>query len=177
MPTLDDNGLIVWESHAICAYLVDKYGRGSVAELLYPKNLHLRARIQQRMHFNSSVLFTKARTCTEAVFYGCATEFPQRGIDEIYTAYDFMEAFLKDDPFFVGQHITIADYCLVANFSTTQTAAPLDAVRHPKLAAWFGRMTALPFYEEVNGKRNELFRQFVLGKIESNKKLVAAEQK
>lgn len=166
VPTLDDNGQILWESHAICTYLIDKYGKD---DTLFPKNLYIRGKINQRLHFNSSILFTKARPCTEAVFFKGATEFPQSGINEILSAYDFMEAFLKDDPYFAGNHITVADYCIVANFSTTLIAAPLDPVKYPKLAAWFTKMTKLPFYDDVNGKRVEMFKQFVMGKIEANK--------
>lgn len=174
VPTLDDNGFILWESHAICTYLIDRYARD---DSLYPKQLPVRARINQRLHFNSSILFTRARPCTEAVLYRNATEFPLAGINEIRSAYDFMEAFLRDAPFFggVGAAITVADYCLVATFSTTQIAAPLDAGRHPRLAAWFGRMRALPFYDEVNGRRNEQFRQFLLAKIAANRR--TAERK
>lgn len=172
VPTLDDNGFYLWESHAICTYLVDKYARTSDDQQLFPKALAVRARINQRLHFNSSILFTKARPCTEAVFYKAATEFPQSGINEILSAYDFMELFLRTDdtPFFAGATITVADYCLVANFSTTQIAAPLDAAKYPRLAAWFGRMRALPFYEETNGRRCEMFRQFVMEKIDANRK-------
>src|SRR5579862_9124920 len=31
IPVLDDNGIVVWESHAIVRYLAEKYGRGTLA--------------------------------------------------------------------------------------------------------------------------------------------------
>lgn len=171
VPTLDDNGQILWESHAIVTYLVDKYCKD---DSLYPKNLYIRAKINQRLYFDSSILFTRARPCTEAVFLKGATEFPRSGIKEILSAYDFMEAFLKDDPYFVGNNLTVADLCIAANFSTTQIAAPLDAIKYPKLAAWFEKITKLPYYYEVNGKRVNKFREFIMGKIEANKLSAAA---
>lgn len=171
VPTLDDNGQILWESHAIVTYLVDKYCKD---DSLYPKNLYIRAKVNQRLHFDSSILFTRARPCTEAVFLKGATEFPQSGIKEILSAYDFMEAFLKDDPYFVGNNLTVADLCIAANFSTTQIAAPLDAAKYPKLAAWFVKIKKLPYYNEVNGKRVEKFRNFIMGRIEANKLAAAA---
>lgn len=172
VPTMDDNGFILWESHAICTYLIDRYAPN---DQLYPKNAYARARINQRLHFNSSILFTGARPCTEAVFHHAATDFPQSGINQIHQAYDFMEAFLLRDgePFFGGSTCTVADYCLVANFSMTQIAAPLNESKHTQLTAWFGRMKALPFYEDVNGRPNELFRQFVFAKLETNRKAAA----
>lgn len=179
VPTLDDNGFYLWESHAICAYLVDRYGRTAADEQLYPRQLAQRARINQRLHFSSSILFTSVRPCTEAVFRAPAgaVDFPADGIRGIRDAYDFMEAFLRVDeaPFFGGgTAITVADYCLVANCSAAQVAAPLDARRHPRVAAWFGRMCALPFYDEVNGRRNEMYRAFVMDKMEANRRAAAA---
>lgn len=56
MPTLDDKGFIIWDSQAICAYLVDKYGKD---DKLYPKDLQLRARCNQRLFFNASSLFVR----------------------------------------------------------------------------------------------------------------------
>lgn len=54
MPTLDDNGIVIWDSHAINIYLVTKYGKDS---FLYPEDLYIRAVINQRLHFDSGVLF------------------------------------------------------------------------------------------------------------------------
>lgn len=36
IPTLDDNGVLLWDCHAICTYLVTKYGKN---DKLYPKDL------------------------------------------------------------------------------------------------------------------------------------------
>lgn len=76
---------------------------------------------------------------------------------------------MKDDSFLVGNTITVADYCLVATISTTQIAAPIVQDRYPKLADWYERMKAVPFYDEVNGKLVEKFRLFIEGKLESNR--------
>ena len=57
VPTLvEDDGFVLWESHAIMPYLVDKYGKED--DPLYPKDLRKRATINQRLHFNNGVLFT-----------------------------------------------------------------------------------------------------------------------
>lgn len=55
IPTLvDDDGFVLWDSHAIMPYLVSKYGKD---DSLYPKDLKKRAVIDQRLHFDSNVLF------------------------------------------------------------------------------------------------------------------------
>ncbi|KAF2891265.1 hypothetical protein ILUMI_14909, partial [Ignelater luminosus] len=57
IPTLDDDGVIVWDSHAINIYLVTKYDKDN---LLYPDDPCTRAVINQRLHFDSGVLFPTA---------------------------------------------------------------------------------------------------------------------
>lgn len=56
MPTLDDDGYYLWDSHAITAYLVGKYGKD---DSLYPKDLKKRGTVDQRLHFDSGVLFPR----------------------------------------------------------------------------------------------------------------------
>ncbi|XP_011304615.1 glutathione S-transferase D7 isoform X2 [Fopius arisanus] len=58
IPTLDDNGHIIWDSHAIICYLCDKYGRD---DSLYPKDLERRAIIDQRLYFDCGILFALLR--------------------------------------------------------------------------------------------------------------------
>lgn len=58
IPTLDDDGFVLWESRAIAGYLVDKYGKD---DSLYPKDLKKRALVNQRLYFDSSSLYVKIR--------------------------------------------------------------------------------------------------------------------
>lgn len=58
IPTLNDNGIILWGSHSIVTYLVSKYGKD---DSLYPKDLVTRARVDQCLHFDNGVLFTRLR--------------------------------------------------------------------------------------------------------------------
>lgn len=59
MPCLDDNGFILWDSHVIIAYLINKYVENDTP--LYPKDLKIRSKINQRNHFDTGVLFAKLR--------------------------------------------------------------------------------------------------------------------
>lgn len=170
VPTLDDNGLIIWDSHSICTYLIDKYGKN---DQLYPKDLYIRARINQRLYFNVGVIFAKSRAISEAIFFNGATDYPADAVKEVHGAYEFLESFLKDDFYMVGNGITVADYCCVATISTVQTAVPILVDKYPKLADWYERMKAVSFYDEVNGKRVEQFQQFIHSKLEENRAAAA----
>ena len=58
VPVIDDDGTVIWESHAICMYLVQKYGKD---DKLYPSDLLTRTRINAVLHFDSTVLFARLR--------------------------------------------------------------------------------------------------------------------
>ncbi|RZC41136.1 GST N domain containing protein [Asbolus verrucosus] len=58
IPTLNDDGVVIWDSHAINAYLVGKYGKN---DSLYPKDLAKRAIVDQRLHFDSGIIFSWLR--------------------------------------------------------------------------------------------------------------------
>lgn len=58
IPTLEDGGNCIWDSHAIATYLIGKYAED---DSLYPKDLYTRAVINQRLHFESGVLFPAVR--------------------------------------------------------------------------------------------------------------------
>ena len=170
VPTLDDNGQYIWESHAICTYLIDKYAKD---DSLYPKDLYTRAKIHQRLHFNSGVFFNKYRACSIAIFFRGATEFPTDAITGLQSAYDFLEVFLANDKYLVGNNVTVADYCTVANVSNAQAVLPLDPVKYPNMSDWFNRMKQISFYDEANGKGSETYKQMIETKLKANKSTAA----
>lgn len=58
IPLIDDNGTIVYESHAIIVYLVTKYAKD---DSLYPTDPTTRAKVNAALHFDSGVLFARLR--------------------------------------------------------------------------------------------------------------------
>ncbi|XP_072375936.1 glutathione S-transferase 1-like, partial [Diabrotica undecimpunctata] len=58
VPTLDDDGFVVWDSHAIMMYLGEKYGNDNS---LYPKDIKKRALINQKLLFDAGDLFSISR--------------------------------------------------------------------------------------------------------------------
>lgn len=163
---MDDNGTIIWDSHTICAYLVDKYGKN---DSLYPKDLAVRARVNQRLFFNASSLFVRLRDASVLVFWKGGKEIPQDRIDPVYAAYDVLEAFLATDPFLVGSHLTIADICAALSLGPLDKWAPRNS-KYPKIDAWLGRIRkAIPFFGEYNDKFVETYAKLLQEKIETNK--------
>lgn len=159
VPTLDDGGNFLWDSHAIIAYLVDKYGKD---DSLYPKDLLKRAVVNQRLHFETGVMFEGGlRSITIPLWFKNVTKFPQERLDALFEIYNFLEVFLKDTQFVAGDHVTIADLSIITTVTSFVAFADIDSLKYPKLSAWINRMKALPYYQEANGDGAEQFVAFL----------------
>lgn len=58
VPVLDDGGKYIIDSHAILMYLMDQYGKD---DSLYPKDPYQRALVNQRLFFDSGILYIRLR--------------------------------------------------------------------------------------------------------------------
>lgn len=167
MPTLVDGDFAIWDSHAIVTYLVDKYAKD---DKLYPKDLQARARVNQRLFFESS-LFVRLRDCGIHVRRNGGTEIPQEKTDPMYAAYDILEAFLATDPFLVGDALTVADISVACTLTSLHKLyAPLSAEKHPKILAWLKRIKeTVEFFDEMNTKYVDEYYELIYSSMEKNK--------
>lgn len=165
VPTLDDNGAVFWDSHAICTYLISKYGSN---DALYPRDFVERAKVDQRLHFDTGVLYPASRAANVAIFGGAA-EVPQPLLDNITAAYDTTEQLLQGNDYLVGNNLTVADLCCVASVSSLNIHVQVDAVKYPNISAWLNRLSKLPYYNELNDKPVKAFQAFIAQKKTANK--------
>lgn len=167
MPTLDDNGFIIWDSHAICAYLVDKYAKD---DNLYPKDLQLRAKCNQRLFFEASSLFVRLNDIVLPIYFKGCSEIPQEKVDAVRNSLEILEAFLATDPFLVGSNLTIADISLGLTVPFLGTYVSLTTEKFPNIVAWLKRISqTIPFYDEMHAKFSQKHRELVYSLIEKNK--------
>ncbi|CAD7083103.1 unnamed protein product [Hermetia illucens] len=158
VPTLDDNGKIAWDSHAIATYLIGKYGKN---DELYPKDLYLRARIDQRLHFDTGVLFPILREIIHELVYMKQPELSERTKGKIIEGYDFLNTFLASEPYLVGNSLTVADLCCLSTVTTLNIFIPIDATKFPKLSQWVDKLTKLPYYNTANKPGIDAFARAV----------------
>lgn len=155
MPTLDDNGVIIWDSHAICTYLIGKYASD---DSLYPKDLVKRAHIDQRLHFDSGVLFSSLRAANMLVYLG-GSMVPDDKIAALHEALGMLEIFLKDADYLVGNNFTLADICCLTNATFFEIHFPIEKSKYPNICRWIENLsTVLPNFDELVTKPTADFK-------------------
>ena len=139
IPTIDDDGFYLNESRAICAYLVNQYGKD---DTLYPKDPKVRALVDQRLYFDMGVLYQRFGLVYVSfliliivfclndfsnvwilqlqypVMFKGATKIDESAMTDLNGALDFLETFLTQNKYAACDHLTIADISLVASAST-----------------------------------------------------------
>nr|WCC58229.1 glutathione S-transferase [Pharsalia antennata] len=157
VPTLDDDGLIVSDSHAIMGYLIGKYAKD---KSLYPTDVVKRALIDQRLYFDAGILFARHLRVALAVLLGGQKVIPKENSSAVEEAYGFLETFLKDSKYVAGDSLSIADFSIINTITNARELVPLDDTKYPNIAAWRKTLEPLPYYE-INTEGSTLFRAFV----------------
>ncbi|XP_058451140.1 glutathione S-transferase 1-like [Malaya genurostris] len=167
VPTIVDNGVALFDSHAIIIYLVSKYAKN---DSLYPKDLVTQARINAILHFESGILFARLRGALTPIFYYGTPDVPEDKLNAIYDAYGLTEATLRSD-YLVGDAITLADISCSTSLATLNAIFPVDADKYPKLVAYLKRLEQnLPNHKEYNLDRAMEAEAFFKQKLIENKK-------
>jgi glutathione S-transferase len=113
IPSLDDQGLILWESLAINLYLGEKYASAP----LWPASVEARGRAYQWSFWAAN----EVEPCLVSIARGLSRKAPDpdavsSGQKQLRAAFHVLEQILVDRPFLLGDHFTVAD--LVAALPT-----------------------------------------------------------
>ncbi|MFR0688056.1 glutathione S-transferase [Enterobacterales bacterium AE_CKDN230030158-1A_HGKHYDSX7] len=147
VPTLDDDGFILWESNAIVRYLAARY-----APALYPQDLQQRASAEKWMDWTTSSFAAPFRT----VFWGTLrTPAEQRDAVAIQAAIDtcvallaIPEATLATQPYLTGEQFGMGDIPL-GSFIYAWFEMPIERPAQPHLQAWYERLKARRAYRDA----------------------------
>ncbi len=147
VPTIDDDGFILWESHSIVRYLSAKHGAGG----LWPTDLRDRADADRWMDWAFTfaaalrpVFWNLIRTPAEKRDHKLIAEGAQKA-GELAT---YVDARLADRAYVAGDALTMGDIPLGCHL---QLWFRLDVARPkvPHLQAWFERLCARPAYAKI----------------------------
>ncbi|KAK4877092.1 hypothetical protein RN001_009598 [Aquatica leii] len=162
IPILEDEDFILWESHAINAYLIGKYAKD---DALYPSDLQQRAVIDQRMHFESGVLFPRFLDAFMPIIMGLTTQITDKCFERLDEACEFLNAFLEDRTWLAGEDVTVADASMLCTMTAIEMAIPIDSEKFPRLADWLQRGKELDFFTAVNEEILARMGEFIKKKL------------
>lgn len=172
LPVIVDNGVSIYDSHAIAAYLCDNYAKD---DKLYPKDSVKRAHINARLHFDTGYLFSQFNNLYEEIVENGATETPPKILKNFRKACAIMERFFEHGPFLCGDHLSIADFSCIATISSMDSFLPIEQSKYPKLVKWMATMKSFSFYE-MNKKGAEDVQEFMRNKIKQTNELASKSQ-
>lgn len=167
LPTLDDNGLVLWEGCAIITYLATKYASKDIE--LVPSDVYLRAKLDQRLHFNNGTLLNRFVQMFFPIWFGKTCELNEDHVAGVRESLDFLEGFLQTDDYLVGNQLSVADLSNSTTVVTILKILEIDEAKYPKTLAWIDRITNLPFYDDA--KNADEFYDIFLGKLNASKLL------
>jgi glutathione S-transferase len=141
IPTLEDDGVTVWESHAIVRYLAAKYGSGS----LWPEDPGLRAEADQWMDWMHTVILKDLAP----VFVGLIRTPPEQrntaaieaGVAGLARSWAVMDQHLDGRAYVVGDGLTMGDIpvgCACYRYH----ALDIEHPNLPNVSAWYERLKA-----------------------------------
>ncbi|KAL1502345.1 hypothetical protein ABEB36_007499 [Hypothenemus hampei] len=133
VPTLDD-GVILWDSHAILMYLAETYGKNSG---LYSEKLEEKMKIFQILNLDCGTVFRKMSDCIKPIFYDNKKTLEPKALEAAKETYVVLERILKKNKFLVGDRLTIADISVFSSVAAQHIFLPIDEREFPNLNKWF----------------------------------------
>lgn len=160
VPTINDNGFVLWESRAIMCYLVNKYsGDDPQLKKLYPTDPEQRAVIDRTLFFDIGSLYKNI------VDYFHPMLMSGEGRDEkkenaLKTSLDYLDGFLAKQSYVAGTWLTIADLSILASITQLE-AMDYKLTGYRNLYQWLERLKKeLPYYDECNASGIETFKNW-----------------
>ncbi|KNC25052.1 hypothetical protein FF38_11870 [Lucilia cuprina] len=144
IPTLVDGDFALWESRAICIYLVEKYGKD---DSLYPKCPKKQAVVNQRLYFDMGTMYASFANYYYPQVKQNLPADPEM-FAKIEVAFDFLNTFLEGQTYVAGDSVTIADFALLATISTFDVAG-FDFSKYANVKRWYEHCkTSVAGFEE-----------------------------
>jgi len=148
VPTIEDDGFILWESNAICRYLASKHAGGKP---IWPDDLQIRGEADKWMDWQLSRL----AGAMGPIFLNLVRRKPeerdmkavQAGIKAGCDAWGILDRHLKGRKFVAGEHFTIGDIPVGIHAFRWFTLVK-DRPAMPNLEAWYARLQERPAYRE-----------------------------
>jgi glutathione S-transferase len=146
VPTIEDDGFVLWESNVIVRYLAEKYGRGT----LCPSDLNERFSAERWMDWQQTALnqpigpvfFNLIRVPPEKRDMAAVTK--NRALAEGWLA--ILDEQLAGRDYINGERFTMADIPAGASVSRWYKL-PIERQAHPRVESWLARLRTRPGFQ------------------------------
>jgi glutathione S-transferase len=144
VPTIDDDGFALWESHTIVRYLCAKHSAGE----LWPTDLRQRADAERWMDWAFSF-----QNAMRNVFWGLIRTPPEKrdakaieeGTKKSHELAAMLDKALADRPYVAGASFTMGDIPIGAEVQRYMRV-PIEHPQLPHLHTWFERLRERPAF-------------------------------
>jgi len=157
VPVLVHDGLALTESRAILQYLANAFANGQT-ETLYPKDPKKRALVDQRLLFDMGTLY---KTFAEAYYPKVFYQQPQdpEKVKKLDESLAYLEGFLSKTKYVAADHLTIADFTVVASLTTIE-GVNHDLKKYPNISNYLAKCKQeIKNHEECNQVGSNAFRE------------------
>ena len=147
VPTIEEDGFILWESNSCVRYIAARFGAGS----LWPTDPRVRADAERWMDWQLATLSEPSDT----IFIGLVVKKQEqrdmaaiaaatKRLNELWTIVDKVLATRK---FVAGDDLTIGDIPMGIAAHRWFTI-PVERDRHPNVEGWYGRLIDRPAFKK-----------------------------
>lgn len=149
MPALEDDGFVLYETHAMCRYLDARAGGR-----LMPKDLRTRALADQWMSIESANF--SAHAMKFVYHYLLKIELDADTLAQAAAGLEKAAGVLARDlsarPYIAGEDFTLADICYMPYFEYgLLTPAEAQLAKHPSVRTWWSKVRERPSWRRVTG--------------------------
>ncbi len=147
VPVIDDDGFILWESHAIARYLAAKHGAGS----LCPTDPQVRADADRWMDW-ASTFAAGLRNAFWGLIRTPADKRDQKAIDEALKRSEelarIFDGAMAGKDYVAGKAFTMGDIPVGCHMQIWLNL-PVARPKLPNLEAWYARLQQRPAFKKV----------------------------
>jgi len=148
VPTIEDEGLVLWESNAIVRYLAAKHATGS----LWPDDLKSRAEADQWMDWSSSTFWPALRPLFIGLIRTPANQRDPYVLEDLRrkaaAALAIVDRHLESRMFLAGDNFTVSDIALGCGVWRWM-ALPIERPSLPNVQRWFDSLADRPAYKKI----------------------------
>lgn len=147
VPTLVEDGFVLWESNAILRYLAAGHAAGTP---LWPEPLRERANIDRWMDWQQTTLGAPMTV----VFWGLVRTAPEKqdwaaihaAAAKAGTLYGILDRVLQGSDYIAGPDLTPADIAIGVHAHRWFSFEGVEKPMQPALRAWYDRLLARPAF-------------------------------